>query len=220
MAFILNLDASAKKATVSLASDGHILGERKNDIQKDHSTFLHTAILDLMTELSISFSQLNAIAVTHGPGSYTGLRVGLSTAKGLCYASGLPLILVGSLPCIAYFAIQKINNKQAQYCAMIDARRMEVFTAMYNHQLMEKLPPQALILNKNSFSEYAGEKIIFAGEGASKFEMISELKDAEFIIETDVTQSLAQLSFRSFEKKEFVSLAYSEPLYIKEFQSF
>jgi len=219
MAIILNIDTATKTASVSLAENGEVICTQKNDIQKNHAGFLHTAIKEMMDQKKTGFNQIDAIAITSGPGSYTGLRVSFSSAKGICYASGLPFILIDSLACIACAAIKTTNNPEALYCAMIDARRMEVFTATYNHELNLMLLPEAMILNNRSFSNYANRKMVFAGDGAEKFKPVTELKKTIFLNNIDVTQALAQLSFQSFLKQEFADLAYSEPQYLKEFQA-
>lgn len=218
MAKILNIDSSTKLASVSLAEDGNILLSKFNGNQKDHSAFLHPAIKDVMAELGVRFDQLAAISVTGGPGSYTGLRVGLSTAKGLCYAKNLPLILVGTLPCIAHAAALLEKDEEAWYTAMVDARRMEVFTATYNYQLEEILAPSAQILGADSFTNFPNKKIIFSGDGSAKFQKTTTIHGSKFYPEIDVTQSLAQLSFQYCTQKKFSSIAYSEPFYLKEFQ--
>lgn len=219
MALILNIDSSTKTASVSLSENGEIVQFAENHIQKDHSAFLHQAIKEIMTRQKVGFNQLSAIAATHGPGSYTGLRVGMATAKGLCYAASLPLILVGTLPCIAKAAVNKAESIHDLFCAMLDARRMEVFTALYNNELNEVIPPSALILDADSFKNYTEKKIIFAGDGVEKFQKISTATNWEYYPQINIVQSLAQLSFQYFNNREFASLAYSTPFYLKEFQS-
>lgn len=220
MALILNIDTSTEKASVFIAENGIPLSIRVNEIQKEHASFLHLAIKDLLEERKIQITKLNAVAVIEGPGSYTGLRVSLSAAKGICYALSLPLITVGTLPCIARASIALNPDPGALYCAMVDARRMEVFTAIYDYDLKPIEEGHALILDNNSLSEYLKRKIVFAGNGCRKFQQVYSHQDAIFITDISITNALSQMSFELFQQKKFADLAYSEPLYIKDFQSF
>ncbi|MBA2250622.1 MAG: tRNA (adenosine(37)-N6)-threonylcarbamoyltransferase complex dimerization subunit type 1 TsaB, partial [Chitinophagaceae bacterium] len=144
MALILNIDTCTENAIVSLANNDVIIGTMNNSNQKDHASFLHTAIKNLLDKSGILISQLNAIAVTAGPGSYTGIRVGMAAAKGLAYALQIPLISLNTLEVIAMCSIIQSENKDAFFCPMIDARRMEVFTAVYDQFLKEIIAPCAM----------------------------------------------------------------------------
>ena len=220
MSLILNIDTAVETAGVSIAKDGIILQGQTNHIQKDHAVFLHRAIQETVTKASVAITSLDAVAVTQGPGSYTGLRVGMATAKGLCYALQKPLITVGSLPVIAHAAIQAINDPNVFYCPMIDARRLEVYTAIYDHNLQTVLPAAAVILNDKSFGEILIEKkIVFFGNGSLKWKQINVSVNAGFIDQMNVTGSLARLSFDQYISGVFADLVYAEPLYIKEFFS-
>lgn len=158
---------------------------------------------------------INAVAVSNGPGSYTGLRIGLSAAKGLCYALQIPLITIGTLQMMA----QAAKNSEANlFCPMIDARRMEVFTALYDSEGNEVMKPAALILDENSFAEELKEsRILFFGNGAGKFKDICSNSNAIFKdIEAEASH-LAKISQQKFTAGDFAALAYSEPYYVKEF---
>ena len=166
--------------------------------------------------------QLDAIAVVNGPGSYTGLRVGMASAKGMCYALNKPLITIGSLELMAASAIaqQIIVDTEILFCPMIDARRMEVFTALYTGDMKVIIEPCALILNEDLFaSELAQHSIIFSGNGSDKFMTITQSQNAVFKkIKVDVN-ILVQLTSKLASSKHFTPLAYSEPLYVKDFYS-
>lgn len=222
MAFILNIDTATEEASVCLSRDTEILGMEKSGEQKNHAAFLHPAIRRLLTEQQLAPKSLDAVAVTAGPGSYTGLRVGLSSAKGLCYALRIPLVLVPTLEVMAVAAIQAnpevTGQKDKLFCPMIDARRMEVFTAVYDRNLTLVMPPAALILDENSFTTFFGQgPLIFSGSGAGKFQQILTLPDAVF---STIRQNATHLAVRSlgyYQEKRFPDLAYCEPYYLKEF---
>ncbi|MBK8774378.1 MAG: tRNA (adenosine(37)-N6)-threonylcarbamoyltransferase complex dimerization subunit type 1 TsaB [Chitinophagaceae bacterium] len=218
MSLILNIDTSEQIATVSIAENGLIFALQKNETQNKHAAFLHTAIKSLLDNLPNQ--KINAVAVVAGPGSYTGLRVGMSAAKGLCYALNLPLITINSLAMIGHAAVKHSTEKDAYLCPMIDARRMEVFTALYSHSLKEIIAPKAEIINEeflNYIMKFANN-VIFMGTGAIKISKI--FPNSKYHI-TDPTEnfpsSMAMLSYSNFYERKFASLALSEPFYIKDF---
>ncbi|HKC36792.1 MAG TPA: tRNA (adenosine(37)-N6)-threonylcarbamoyltransferase complex dimerization subunit type 1 TsaB [Chitinophagaceae bacterium] len=215
MALILNIDTAVDTASVCLAKDGNILSIVKNESQKDHASWLHVAIKEIFEKNSLELRSVDAIAVTGGPGSYTGLRIGMATAKGICYALNKPLISLNTLLVMAN-AAKKENFDLL--CPMIDARRMEVFTAIYNRDLQIVKEPVAITLNENSFDEYIStSSICFFGNGSNKFQAVKKGQHAMFSnIKADAT-SMILLSEKKFAEKEFADLAYAEPLYLKEF---
>jgi tRNA threonylcarbamoyladenosine biosynthesis protein TsaB len=217
MSLILNIDTAVDTASVCLAKDGEVLQFAANETQKDHAAWLHTAIADILQKNGSLLNDLNAVAVSIGPGSYTGLRVGLSSAKGLCYALNIPLVSIGTLEMIAFAAREEDADL---ICPMIDARRMEVFTAVYDKILQQVMAPHAIVVDENSFASLLlSSKIIFCGNGCKKLQTIILNKNAFFsLIQGDATQ-LASLSYKHFLEHEFADLAYTEPLYIKEFYS-
>ncbi len=222
MSFILNIDSSTEIAAVSLAENGEASFTIINQNQKDHAAFLHNAINDVMQKSSLQLRSLSAIAVTNGPGSYTGLRVGMASAKGLCYALNKPLITVGTLPAMAKTIIdnQQEYTSTHFFCPLIDARRMEVYTALYDKDLNEIFPPMALILDENSFGEtLKTNNICFFGSGARKFESVLSHKKAAFLPVPEIINSIDRLSFKKFSTGDFTDLIDSEPLYIKNFHS-
>lgn len=221
MILILNIDTSGPIASLALTKNGQLLSLVQNKEQRDHASWIHEAIRQLIADQHYSSQDLSAIAVTIGPGSYTGLRVGLSTAKGLCYALDIPLITENTLRLMAFTAVEHFRSLQNQqfslFAPMIDARRMEVFTAVYDEALEEVLPPQPLILDAGSYSHLNRKKMAFFGSGADKFiTLVSELDACFQRIEADASH-LGSLSYEKFINKQFSDIAYSEPLYLKEF---
>ena len=221
MALILNIDTATETAQISFARDGIVLQSLSNDLQKDHATFLQTAIQQLLKTAGISLNNIDAIAVAAGPGSYTGLRVGMASAKGLCYALNKPLITLNTLEVLAIAAQQQFKNlPEILFCPMIDARRMEVFTALYNNNLYSSLPPCAMILQEDSFlSQLKENKIIFFGSGAAKWKAVCKHPNASFTNILNLPNAIAALSNTYFLQTNFANLIYSQPFYIKEFQN-
>jgi tRNA threonylcarbamoyladenosine biosynthesis protein TsaB len=215
VSYILNIDTAVVSASLCLAKDDQVLKLKVNPSQKDHASWLHVAIKDMMEEAGLSLKELDAIAVSSGPGSYTGLRVSMATAKGLCYALQKPLITVSTLKMMAVAAIDASTDL---LCPMIDARRMEVFTAVYDHSLVEILSPVNIILEKESFKEQLhSSSILFFGNGSEKFKSLVTDSNARFQNLEANAEHMTGLSFSQFEKKEFADLAYAEPYYGKAF---
>ena len=222
MSVILNIDTATDIAHISLSKAGVILDSLTNKDQKDNVSFLQPAIQKLLKNNFISIQELDAIALSAGPGSYTGLRVGMASAKGLCFALQKPLITISSLEIIAYAAILvaplPTDSTEVLFCPMIDARRMEVFTALYSQQLETLLEPQAVIIEQDSFAKYLiGNKIFFVGNGAAKWELICKNKNALFPSNVSNPLAMNKLSFKKYENNDFTDIAYSEPSYLKEF---
>jgi tRNA threonylcarbamoyladenosine biosynthesis protein TsaB len=220
MALILNIDTATETARISFARDGIVLQSLHNTSQKDHASFLQTAIQQLAQSAALQLTDVEAIAVTAGPGSYTGLRVGMSGAKGLCYALNKPLITVNTLEVLTVAAIQQCDLQDGTlYCPMIDARRMEVFTALYTQTLTSVLQSCAMVLDEGSFTEQlAQHKVIFFGSGAAKWQQVCKHSNASFAVVSGIDSAMANLSEQYFKNQNFANLAYSEPFYIKEFQ--
>jgi universal bacterial protein YeaZ len=214
---ILNIDTALETASICLAENGKPIAYSSNHSQKDHAAWLHPAIKKLFTAQNTSIAEVSAISVSEGPGSYTGLRVGMSTAKGLCYALNKPLITISTLKMMAFAA----RNEQTELLApMIDARRMEVFTAIYSRGLTEILPSSNIILDVNSFQDHINQHTItFFGTGSEKFKVLMSHKNAIFkAIETNATH-MAELSYKKQMQEIYADLAYSEPNYGKEFHT-
>ena len=217
MSLILNIDTAVQTSSVCLAENYIPLAVKINPSQKDSAAWLHVAINELLQEKKLSLRQLDAVAVAAGPGSYTGLRVGMSTAKGLCYALNKPLITINTLHLMAFAA----NNNQADLlCPMIDARRMEVFAAIFDHEFNTVLSPSNIILRESSFESFLkGKKMLFFGNGSLKFQSVTNNPNALFSnIEVNAS-SMPKLTYTAFSKGDFANLAYSEPFYGKDFHS-
>jgi tRNA threonylcarbamoyladenosine biosynthesis protein TsaB len=230
---ILLIDTSQETASVALSRDGKVLFSEENKISKEHASWLHTAIRRLLAEADMTLAELKAVAVIAGPGSYTGLRVGMAAAKGFCYALNIPLITRNTLEVMAESMRSIAEKKKVLICPMIDARRDEVFTALYSvslkpktvnsqlptvNHLKELLQPQALILDKNAFEKHLAENaIIFFGSGAEKWKKITESPSSIFEPQPGIIQAFAALAHQDFASGNWADPVYSEPIYLKEF---
>lgn len=176
-------------------------------------------IEQLLKETALQPKDLNAISVSSGPGSYTGLRIGFSAAKGLAYALQIPIIIIDTLKALSIMVIKKIN-KEAFYCPLLDARRMEVYTATYDSNLNETLSVRALVLNEESIQVFNQLKdIYFFGDGMPKAKNILQTLPNTYFIE-DITASASSmigLAFQKYTEQDFADVAYVEPNYLKEF---
>jgi len=229
MSLILCIDTAQTEAGIYLGENGRMLDFSANSLQQDHASWIHVAIQDLFERQGKKLKDLSAVAVVEGPGSYTGLRVGMATAKGLCYALGIPLITENTLKAMAAgFLFQEkeflakisanTNANNFLLAPMIDARRMEVFTAVYNLNLDVELIPQPLVLSPNSYTEFLNEiKIFFFGSGSIKWKNICNHSNANFVATSMSGDALVSLCNEKFLKNEFAILTYSEPVYLKEF---
>lgn len=226
MPLILNLETSTQICSVALASEGALLGIKKSHEEKSHASQLSIFIRDLLKENGIEASGLDAVAVSMGPGSYTGLRIGVSTAKGLAYGSNIPLIGIGTLALLFSGAHQNQSvsrflkkNESALLCPMIDARRMEVYAALYTagEKVVEKVSAR-IIDEKSYFESLEIQPIVFFGNGAEKCREMITHPNAFFVddIETSA-EYMVPLSENSFQQKKFEDLAYFEPFYLKDF---
>lgn len=215
MATLLNIDTSVDTASVCLWQDGHSLGYAINEVQQEQAAWLHPAIQSIITGAGIKPAALQAVAVTIGPGSYTGLRIGLSAAKGLCFSLGIPLIAVNTLEMMA----SAVKEEEADlFCPLIDARRMEVFTAVYDRNLVPVVEPTAMIITGPVFDELLATKtIVFSGNGSQKLKPVLHHPNAKFSHRKASASELAVLSEQYYRQEKFASLAYAEPLYLKEF---
>jgi tRNA threonylcarbamoyladenosine biosynthesis protein TsaB len=217
MALILNIDTATGSAGICLARDGKTLAMLENDAPKEHASWLHPAVDRILRDTGLSMRDLNAVAVTAGPGSYTGLRVGMAAAKGFCYALDLPLITESTLKVMAFAASQQLSDIDL-LCPMIDARRMEVFTAIYRADMTEGMPATAVIIDEHSFSDWlANHRMSFFGDGSDKCKPLINSPRACFEKPGYHAGYLGILSFLRYLQKEFTGLVYSEPVYTKEF---
>lgn len=221
MSLLLCIDTSNEYGGVCLAQNDKILAIQESGQQKDQAAFIHVALSQLEKDAQVPIKNVDAVTVVNGPGSYTGLRVGLATAKGLCLALNKPLITLSTLETMALSAIRQTPSsfrKPMLYCPMIDARRNEVFTAVYNEQLDCLQTPAAMILQENSFSSLLEQhSILFFGSGSAKAQNFLNHAKALFA-ETPYSIVFAvKLGQQAFYKKEFADVAYCEPFYLKEF---
>jgi tRNA threonylcarbamoyladenosine biosynthesis protein TsaB len=223
MSYFLCIDSSTDHASVALAKDEQLLTLNTCGHQKEHAGFFQPAIEKMMQEQRITLSQLSAVAVTSGPGSYTGLRVSMATAKGLCYALNIPLITITTTLVMAYAARQQINESQQikknyYLRPMIDARRMEVFTALYNEQLQELQAPHALILSNELPDKATLETpVYFFGNGTAKINSLPMQPSFKIIPLAWNGADMISIANQKLNTKHFSSLAYTTPDYIKNF---
>ena len=217
VSWILHIDTAVQTASICLAKNEESIAIKINSSQNDHASWLQPAIVSMLEEHDVAIKNLNAIAVSAGPGSYTGLRVGMATAKGLCYALQIPLILISTLKMMA---VSALKEKTDFFCPMIDARRMEVFTAVFDQSLNEMEAPHNKILSESSFQNLLDRgQIVFFGNGSIKFKALVTHPNAVFkTIETNAMH-MTGLANEKMIKREFADLAYSEPFYSKEFYS-
>ena len=215
MTYILNIETATKNCSVSLAKNGNTIAFKEFATQGySHAECLHVFVNDVLNEAKVDFNNLNAVAVSCGPGSYTGLRIGVSAAKGFCFALNIPLISVGTLSNLA----QQVVVEKGKIVPMIDARRMEVFSAVFdsNHQISREV--EAQILDENSF-ENEHETLYFVGDSNEKAKSI--LKKSNFIFLDDIlypsAKEMSAISYKKFKNNEFEDLAYFEPFYLKDF---
>ena len=221
MAIILNIETSTAVCSAVLSKDGKIIGVQESSQPNVHAEKLAVFIHVLLEQAALSYSALDAIAVGTGPGSYTGLRIGTSTAKGLCYALDKPLLAVPTLQAMALASAAIIKRKDIYYCSMIDARRLEVYTGLYDYTGNEVMPAEAKILDEYSFSELLNKSIIaFSGDGMPKMKALSSSGDSRciWVDETYASaKNMVPLSEEYFTRKQFSNVAYYEPFYLKDF---
>ena len=223
MPFILNIETATEVCSVALSRYGKPLTIRESRSGYTHAENITVFISEVIQEAKVSLNDLDAIAVSKGPGSYTGLRIGVSTAKGLCFALDKPLIAVPTLKALTLGAINKLSivNRQLSilFCPMLDARRMEVYCAVYDSELNEAEPTSAKIIEENSFEKLLeSNTIYFFGNGAMKCKAIIHHPNAIFIEDIFASaSSMISLSEKSFAKGKFEDAAYFEPFYLKDF---
>ena len=216
MATILNLETATTNCSVSIARDGKTIALLEdNSPRYSHAEKLHLFIERCLQETKIELEDLDAVAVSKGPGSYTGLRIGVSAAKGLCYSLDIPLISIDTLASMAH----SVQADEGYIIPLLDARRMEVYAAVFDHEYKEIRPTWAEIVNENSFAEFLKDKPLYLiGSGAEKCKEV--LMDDQIIFDPSVLPSagiMSNLSFDQFEKGQFENTAYFEPFYLKDF---
>lgn len=219
MAYLLHIESTSTVCSVAISKDNELIAIKEINNGYTHAENLHVFVEQLFFETSLQAKDLNAISVSSGPGSYTGLRIGFSAAKGLAYALQIPLITIETLKALSSEVINT-DNIDAIYCPLLDARRMEVYCAIYDNQLNEILPVQPLVLNEESIQIFNKEKdIYFFGNGMSKSKILLQtLPNVHFIDDiTASASSMVSLAFQKYTTQNFADMAYVEPNYLKEF---
>ncbi|QBZ96806.1 tRNA (adenosine(37)-N6)-threonylcarbamoyltransferase complex dimerization subunit type 1 TsaB [Flavobacterium sangjuense] len=215
MNYILNIETATKNCSVSLAKNGEtVLCKEIAEQGYSHAEKLHVFIEDILKETGVSVQDLKAIAVSKGPGSYTGLRIGVSTAKGLCYALGIPLISVDTLQVLA----KQVVVENGLIVPMLDARRMEVYSAVFDANHNKIMEVQAEVLTENSYAEIT-EAVYFIGDCQEKCKTVLVKNNFNFLPEIvfPSANEMSSLSYEKFVKNEFEDVAYFEPFYLKDF---
>ncbi|CAM1356491.1 tRNA (adenosine(37)-N6)-threonylcarbamoyltransferase complex dimerization subunit type 1 TsaB [Tenacibaculum halocynthiae] len=216
MSIILNIETATKNCSVSIAKNGDVLASKElNNGNYSHAEKLHPFIQDVLNEASISIDEIDAVAVSKGPGSYTGLRIGVSATKGLCFSFDVPLIAIDTLKSLSMNA----NIDEGLIVPMIDARRMEVYSAIYDKNYNQVREIRAEIIDENSFEELLTDnKVYFLGDGSEKCKNIITHRNAIFIDEKfPSAKEMALLSFEKHKKNDIEDVAYFEPFYLKDF---
>jgi tRNA threonylcarbamoyladenosine biosynthesis protein TsaB len=219
MGLILNIDTSTTMCSVALAKDGLLIAVQEQDGDYTHAENLTVFIQSVLENASLTLSDIEAVAVSKGPGSYTGLRIGVSTAKGICYSLNKPLIAVDTLQALAY-GVSAQKNEKILYCPMLDARRMEVYTAVFDASNNSVHATSAEIIDERSFLNLLNNSVVcFFGNGAEKCkEVLSQHKNALFV-DGCVTsaKNMVTLSEKAYVDSIFEDVAYFEPFYLKDF---
>jgi len=218
MALILGIETSTKICSVAISDENGLIALKEEGGEYSHAEKLNGFISEVLNQAGIDINQLDAIAVSKGPGSYTGLRIGVSTAKGLCYALNKPLIAVDTLQAMALSAAKQTVSQL--YCPMIDARRMEVYTAIYDYNNNQMRDVQAKIIDEASFnSELSDHTVLFFGDGADKCkEVLNNVPNAHFSESGNPSaQFVNELAQVKFARNDVEDVAYFEPYYLKDF---
>ena len=215
---ILHINTALETAFTGISENNTLLCSRENNIQNQHASFLHLAIQDMFKELNCSIEAIDVVSLVNGPGSYTGLRVGLATAKGICYAMDKPLVSFSTLEWLA----KSFENEQVDLiCPLIDARRMEVFTAMFTPSMEQVVENHAKIIDEHSFEEeLINKKVLFAGNAVDKLpENIKNHPNAIISKQKAGLKEQIELANRALSLKNYTDILFSEPIYAKAFYS-
>jgi tRNA threonylcarbamoyladenosine biosynthesis protein TsaB len=220
MAYILSIETSTKICSVAIHKDGQLIASQKLMQDKSHSGLLAVLIKDIVKYAGLKIDQLSALAVAEGPGSYTGLRIGTSTAKGICFAHDIPLLAISSLESMALYA-SNFNFNGNYLCPMIDARRMEAYCMIFNKDVEVVKEIEAVVFEEGIFREISGGKdMLVFGDGVNKFEdIVRDDNNIKILSGIDpIAEHMGGLAFKKFQNKDFVDLAYFEPFYLKDFR--
>jgi len=216
LAKIISIETSTTNCSVSYSEHGKTLVlKEENNANYSHAESLHVFISDVLSSSNIKFSQLDAIAISKGPGSYTGLRIGVSAAKGLCFALGIPLISVSTLKSLA----MQLDIDQGYIVPMLDARRMEVYSAIYDAEYNLVRDIEAQIIDETSFKDVLNEKeVYFLGNGVDKTKALLTHKNANFIDDKfPCSNEISKMAFEKYKISDIEDVAYFEPFYLKDF---
>jgi len=223
MALILNMETATPVCSVALAQEGKILAFREKNEKNIHAEVLNGFVEEVLKEAQLTLKDLDAIAISMGPGSYTGLRIGVSSAKGLCYSLDKPMIAIGTIEAMAHWAAHELKGKldpNSLYLPMIDARRMEIYGAFFNQHLEAQSEVKPHILDESSFLEEGKNRtIVLTGDGAAKCQEIFSQR-VEIKIYPEILSSsrgMVKMAEDKFNQEDFVDVAYCEPFYLKEF---
>lgn len=219
MPCILGIETATRICSVALAKGDNVIALRESSVANTHAENISVFIQQVMDESGLPFADLDAVAVSKGPGSYTGLRIGVSSAKGICYAGDTPLIAVNTLQAMA-LGMSHDKREDVFYCPMIDARRMEVYASIFDIQNKIIRETKAEIIDKDSFSEFLkSNKVYFFGDGAPKCkEVLGEKPNAIFIEDFQPSAKyITSIAMQKFKNDQFEEVAYFEPFYLKDF---
>jgi len=215
---ILNIETGGDNCSVALSKGKDIIAIKEN-CDREHSKYLSVFIDEIVKANLLSYNDIDAVAISKGPGSYTGLRIGVATAKGICYALNKPLIAIDSLLSLANICKQSQNiEPEAMFLPLIDARRLEVYTALFNASLSQLTNTEAIILSENSFQEILEmHKVYFFGSGSEKCKELIKHPNAIFTQVKSSARGLVAPAHEAYNKSQFEDIAYFEPLYLKDF---
>ena len=230
LATILNIETATAVCSVAVGIDGEVRGLKEENKERSHASQLNGFVEQILDELAIPLNEIDAVSVSKGPGSYTGLRIGVSTAKGLCYSLGKPLIAIDTLKSIAASGVKKLLNgalsfcpdyiQQVHFCPMIDARRMEVYAAIYDINLNVVRDVQADIVDESTYSAFLQKRsVVFLGDGMEKCKEAIGTHEGRIFLDGIMpsAEAMVALSDKKFQNKEFENTAYFEPYYLKDF---
>ena len=214
----LCIDTTSEFCSVSLFQDNNLIEFQNSIIERSHSKLLILIIDDILKKSKTKINEIDAFSISKGPGSYTGLRIGLSSVKGFCFGLNKPLISINTLKVLCKSALNHIKDKSSILCPMVDARRMEVYTKIYDYNLNSLSDDKSLVLDENSFDLYKDKEIYFFGNGSDKFEKI--VKRNNFIFINDImpdSRFMGDITSEKYNSNEFEDLSTFEPNYIKDF---
>ena len=220
MIHLLAIETSTEICSVALSKNNECMAMVEDNRENSHAEKILLFIDSVLKQTGLKINELNAVCISEGPGSYTGLRIGTSSAKGLCDALDIPLIAVSTLQGMAWGAREQMPDYEL-YCPMIDARRMEVYAAVYNHRLEIIENISNIILDEQTYSNFlSNNKVVFSGNGTTKFlPILSKNSNAIFCNTKTSAKYLLELGYKKYIEQNFTDLAYFEPFYLKEFQS-